>query len=237
MNMICEKGKIGVSSHKEGTSVKRIASADLPTEFGAFRIIGYRSRTSDEEFIVLTFGAVAGPEPILVRIHSQCLTGDVFGSVKCDCGRQLHAAQKAIADEGRGVIIYQQQEGRGIGIMNKIRAYNLQDGGADTVEANVRLGLPVDMRRYEQCGEILHDLGIEKVRLISNNPQKVAGLENAGLKITERVTAAVEFNNNFAGYLRTKREKMGHYISPEEEMSWNRRTMRCASFPRSKTAE
>src|SRR5690606_10040110 len=208
-----------------------------PTEFGAFRIIGYRSRTSDEEFIVLTFGTVAGPEPILARIHSQCLTGDVFGSVKCDCGRQLHAAQRAIADEGRGVIIYQQQEGRGIGIMNKIRAYSLQDGGADTVEANVRLGLPVDMRRYEQCGEILHDLGIEKVRLISNNPQKVAGLEAAGIEVTERVAASVEFDHNLAGYLRTKHEKMGHYISPAEEMSWNRKAMRCASFPRSKTAE
>jgi 3,4-dihydroxy 2-butanone 4-phosphate synthase/GTP cyclohydrolase II len=235
--MICEKGKIGVSSHKEGTSVKRIASAALPTEFGRFRIIGYRSRRSGEEFIVLTLGAVAGPEPVLVRIHSQCMTGDVFGSVKCDCGRQLHEAQKAIAGEGRGIIVYQQQEGRGIGIMNKIRAYNLQDAGADTVEANVRLGLPVDTRRYEQCGEILIDLGVEKVRLISNNPEKIAALKAVGLEVTERVTAAVEFNNNFAGYLRTKHEKMGHFISPAQETQWNREATRCADFQRSKTAE
>jgi 3,4-dihydroxy 2-butanone 4-phosphate synthase / GTP cyclohydrolase II len=161
---------------------------------------------------VLARGEMLGPRPILVRIHSQCLTGDVFGSVKCDCGQQLRAAMEMIARERRGVIVYQQQEGRGIGIINKIRAYALQDEGADTVEANERLGFAVDMRCYEQCAEILSDLGLIQVRLMSNNPEKVRALEEMGLSVVERVSLAIPATDDARGYLRTKKEKMGHLL-------------------------
>jgi 3,4-dihydroxy 2-butanone 4-phosphate synthase/GTP cyclohydrolase II len=167
-------------------TVKRVAEARLPTEFGEFRIIGY-SLTSSEEFVALARGELQGDCPTLVRIHSQCMTGDVFGSVKCDCGRQLRAAMKLIASDGHGAIVYQQQEGRGIGILNKIRAYALQDEGADTIEANELLGLDVDLRRYEQCAEILLDLGLRRVRVMSNNPAKIQELEQAGMEVVERV--------------------------------------------------
>ena len=193
-------------------SVERVALADLPTEWGDFQIAGYRSLISDEEFVVLFKGEMQRDIPTLVRIHSQCLTGDVFGSIKCDCGEQLHQTMRMIEREGRGAIVYQQQEGRGIGILNKIRAYALQDQGADTVEANERLGLAVDLREYRQCAEILFDLGLCKVRVISNNPLKLRALEEAGLKIVERVSIEVESTENAAGYLRTKKEKLGHLL-------------------------
>lgn len=193
-------------------SVERVAVADLPTEWGDFQIAGYRSLTTDEEFVVLFKGEMRRETPTLVRIHSQCLTGDVFGSTKCDCGEQLHQTMRMIQLEGRGAIVYQQQEGRGIGILNKIRAYALQDEGADTVEANERLGLAVDLREYRQCAEILFDLGLCKVRVISNNPLKLRALEEAGLKIVERVAIEVESSENAAKYLQTKREKMGHLL-------------------------
>jgi 3,4-dihydroxy 2-butanone 4-phosphate synthase/GTP cyclohydrolase II len=196
----------------DSRSVERVATASLPTEWGDFQIAGYRSLTSSEEFVVLFKGEMDRDVPTLVRIHSQCLTGDVFGSTKCDCGRQLHVTMKMINEEGRGAIVYQQQEGRGIGILNKIRAYALQDEGADTVEANELLGLAVDSRDYKQCAEILFDLGLCKVKVISNNPLKLQALEEAGLKIVERVSIEVDADEDAAEYLRTKKEKMGHLL-------------------------
>ncbi len=186
--------------------------ANLPTEWGEFKIAGYRSLVSDEEFVVLFKGDLKPDIPTLVRIHSQCLTGDVFGSTKCDCGEQLHRTLEMIQEEGRGAIVYQQQEGRGIGILNKIRAYALQDEGADTVEANEQLGLAVDLRDYKQCADILFDLGLCQVRVISNNPLKLKAIEEAGLNIVERVSIQVESTEKAAGYLRTKKEKLGHLL-------------------------
>jgi GTP cyclohydrolase II len=193
-------------------TVEQVAKARLPTEFGDFQILGYRSVTSNEEFVVLTLGESHSDVPTLVRIHSQCMTGDVFGSVKCDCGRQLRNAMALIEKEGRGAIVYQQQEGRGIGIMNKIRAYALQDAGADTIEANVRLGLDVDPRQYQQCAEIFLDLGLRSVRVMSNNPAKIRALEDAGLKVTARVPLEIPPTPAAFHYLRTKKEKMGHLL-------------------------
>lgn len=194
-------------------TIRRIAEARLPTEFGDFQIIGYRSVVSPEEFVALVKGVPRPYRASLVRIHSQCMTGDVFGSTRCDCGRQLHEAMRLIAIEGHGGIVYQQQEGRGIGIINKIRAYALQDEGADTVEANERLGLDVDSRCYKQCGEILRDLGLLKVRVLSNNPAKIRALEECGLEVVERVALEVETMEPAIRYLRTKKEKMGHLIN------------------------
>jgi len=196
----------------ETGTVERVAVASLPTEWGDFQIAAYRSLTNNEEFVALFKGEMSRDVPTLVRIHSQCLTGDVFGSTKCDCGRQLHQTMQMIQQEGRGAIVYQQQEGRGIGIVNKIRAYALQDQGADTVEANVRLGLAVDLRDYRQCAEILFDLGLCRVKVISNNPLKLQALEEAGLKIVERVSIEVDSTEDAAGYLRTKKEKLGHLL-------------------------
>src|SRR5947209_402682 len=193
-------------------SVERVAEAKLPTEWGEFRIAGYRSLESDEEFVVLYKGDLRPEIPTLVRIHSQCLTGDVFASTKCDCGPQLHRTMQMIEEAGRGAVVYQQQEGRGIGIINKIRAYALQDQGADTVEANERLGLAVDSREYRQCAEVLFDLGLCKVRVISNNPGKLRALEEAGLEIVERVAIEVPAHESATKYLQTKREKLGHLI-------------------------
>ncbi|MDM7921287.1 MAG: GTP cyclohydrolase II [Pyrinomonadaceae bacterium] len=193
-------------------SVEKVAEANLPTEYGNFRIAGYRSLTSNEEFVVIIKGEMRKDVPTLVRIHSQCLTGDVFGSIKCDCGPQLHAALRMIEAAGRGAIVYQQQEGRGIGIINKIRAYALQDEGADTVEANEKLGFAVDARDYRQCAEILFDLGLCKVRVISNNPDKLKALEDAGLRIVERIPIEVPAEEPAAHYLRVKKEKLGHLL-------------------------
>ena len=196
----------------QALTVERVSEARLPTEVGEFRIAGYRSKTSEEEFVVLFKGEMKREEPTLARIHSQCLTGDVFGSTKCDCGRQLHSAMQLIEREGRGAIVYQLQEGRGIGIINKIRAYALQDVGADTVEANEQLGLAVDLREYRQCAEVLFDLGLCQVRLMSNNPLKLRAMEEAGLRVVERVALEVEPADAAMHYLRTKKEKMGHLL-------------------------
>ena len=209
-----EKSSAGTCCESvETPSIERVAVANLPTEWGDFQIAAYRSLTTREEFVVLFKGEMSRDTPTLVRIHSQCLTGDVFGSIKCDCGRQLHRTMQMIEQEGRGAIVYQQQEGRGIGIVNKIRAYALQDRGADTVEANEQLGLAVDLRDYRQCAEILFDLGLCQVKVISNNPLKLRAVEEAGLKIVERVSIEVDATEDAAGYLRTKKEKLGHLLT------------------------
>lgn len=209
------------ASHAEGeqpcTGVERIAEAKLPTEYGEFRIIGFKSLASGEEFPVLVKGNLSAEQASPVRIHSQCLTGDVFHSLKCDCGRQLDYAMRLIQQEGHGVIVYQMQEGRGIGITNKIRAYALQDAGQDTVEANLSLGFEADLRSYECCAEILQQLGMRKIRLMSNNPEKIAALKKAGLEIVERLKIEVEPHEVTRNYLKTKKEKMGHLLEKVDD--------------------
>jgi 3,4-dihydroxy 2-butanone 4-phosphate synthase / GTP cyclohydrolase II len=195
-----------------GFTVTKEAEAKLPTEFGPFRIVGFRSTTSDEEFVALVKGVIHPKTPTLVRIHSQCLTGDVFHSLKCDCGPQLEHAMEMVQAEGAGIIVYQQQEGRGIGIINKIRAYALQDQGADTIEANLQLGLDIDARKYDQCAEIIKLLGAGKVRVMSNNPEKVKALREAGLDVVERVPVEIKPQAQAVKYLMTKKEKMGHLL-------------------------
>lgn len=211
-SVLRDNSSAGCLEEAKQHTVERVAVASLPTEWGEFKIAGYRSLTSQEEYVVLYLGEMRREVSTLVRIHSQCLTGDVFGSTKCDCGPQLHKTMEMIQEEGRGAIVYQQQEGRGIGIINKIRAYALQDEGADTVEANEKLGLAVDLRDYQQCAEILFDLGLCKVRVISNNPLKLRALEEAGLQIVERVSIQIEPTARAEGYLRTKKEKLGHLL-------------------------
>ena len=193
-------------------TVEKEAEANLPTEFGNFRIVGFRSATSDEEFIALVKGEIKSDRPTLVRIHSQCLTGDVFHSLKCDCGPQLKRAMEIVQAEGSGIIVYQQQEGRGIGIINKIRAYALQDEGADTIEANLRLGFDIDHRRYDQCAEVIKLLGARRVRLMSNNPDKLRALQDAGLDVVERVPLEIRPKAHAFKYLIAKKEKMGHLL-------------------------
>ena len=194
-------------------TVKKEAEASLPTEFGHFRIVGFRSATSDEEFVALVKGEIIPDHATLVRIHSQCLTGDVFHSLKCDCGPQLERAMKMVQAEGRGIIVYQHQEGRGIGITNKIRAYALQDEGADTIEANLRLGFDADHRRYDQCAEVIKLLGVGRVRLMSNNPRKIKALEEAGITIAEQVPIEIAPTDDTQRYLQTKKAKLGHLLS------------------------
>jgi GTP cyclohydrolase II len=193
--------------------VRKTSEADLPTRFGHFRILGFEGLNGGvpEEFVVLTMGDLSGTPP-LVRIHSQCLTGDVFHSLRCDCGGQLELALNSIAAEGRGLLIYENQEGRGIGLLNKLRAYELQDRGADTVEANQQLGFEADLRGYALAGAILRNLGLNAVRLMSNNPAKIQALERAGVRVTERVPSLVPPLESTEDYLRTKREKLGHLL-------------------------
>jgi len=193
----------------------KAAEADFPTRFGHFRIYGFEGRGDGrlEEAVVLKMGDVShGPIAPLVRIHSQCLTGDVFHSLRCDCRAQLELALRMIAEEGRGLLIYEHQEGRGIGLLNKLRAYELQDDGADTVEANERLGFESDLRNYELPGEILGYFGLKSVRLLSNNPEKVAAVEAAGVRVEERVPCIVPAIESAELYMRTKKEKMGHLL-------------------------
>ncbi len=186
---------------------QKLAEADFPTRWGRFRILGFRRGT--EEAVALVMGDIHAAPP-LVRIHSQCLTGDVFGSLRCDCRQQLEMALAMIAAAGAGILIYEQQEGRGIGLMAKLQAYELQDTGLDTVEANEKLGFAADHRGYQLPGEILQALGVNAVRLLSNNPDKVAALERAGVRVAERVPCEVEPHAQVEGYLKTKKEKLGH---------------------------
>jgi 3,4-dihydroxy 2-butanone 4-phosphate synthase/GTP cyclohydrolase II len=194
-------------------TVEKVAEARLPTEFGEFRIAGYKSLISDEEFVCVYKGNLNDEKAAPVRIHSQCLTGDVFHSTKCDCGPQLQKAMETIAEAGRGAIVYQHQEGRGIGILNKIKAYALQDQGADTIEANERLGLDVDLREYGQCVEILKDLGLKKVKFMSNNPEKIQAVRDGGLEIIERLPIEFEPSKDTAKYLSVKKFQMGHLLN------------------------
>ncbi|HJX12075.1 MAG TPA: bifunctional 3,4-dihydroxy-2-butanone-4-phosphate synthase/GTP cyclohydrolase II [Dehalococcoidales bacterium] len=192
--------------------VHRVAEARLPTPYGNFTVIAYRSQTDAAEHIALVMGDVATDEPVLVRVHSQCLTGDVFDSLRCDCGDQIKMAMEKIAGEGRGVVLYMRQEGRGIGIHNKIKAYALQDAGMDTVEANLSLGFAADLRDYGIGAQILAELGLRHMRLMTNNPKKMSGLESYGLKITEIVPLVTEPNPHNRRYLQTKQKKLGHLL-------------------------
>jgi GTP cyclohydrolase II len=198
-------------------SVRQLASADLPTRWGKFRIFGFRGHfgvgpQQEEDAVALVTGDIHSSPPLL-RIHSQCLTGDVFGSLRCDCRQQLEMALAMIAEQGAGILIYEQQEGRGIGLMAKLQAYELQDQGLDTVEANERLGFKADHREFALPAEILKVLGVSRVRLLSNNPDKVAALENGGIVVTERVPCEVAPSTHAEDYLKTKKEKLGHLFS------------------------
>ena len=192
--------------------IERVAEARLPSKYGEFKIIAYRSALDPGEHIALTIGDWEKDQPVLTRIHSECLTGDVFGSLRCDCGEQIEMALKMLGKEGTGAFLYMRQEGRGIGLHNKIKAYSLQDGGLDTVEANEKLGFESDLRHYGIGAQILLDLGIKKIRLMTNNPKKVVGLSGFGLEIVERVEAEIQPNNENLAYLQTKRARMGHIL-------------------------
>jgi GTP cyclohydrolase II len=194
------------------SEVRKVAEADFPSRFGHFRIFGFSNGA--EEAVALKMGDIAAGAPPLVRIHSQCLTGDVFHSLRCDCRLQLELALESIAREGRGLLIYENQEGRGIGLLNKLRAYELQDHGADTVEANERLGFDADLRGYELPAAILRFFGLSSVRLMSNNPEKIQALERAGVRVAERVPCLVAPSESTEDYLRTKKEKLGHLLDP-----------------------
>jgi GTP cyclohydrolase II len=203
-----------MSQNGNQSGVRKVAEADFPTRFGHFRVYGFegRYRGELEEAVVLRMGDVEGGEPPLVRVHSQCLTGDVFHSLRCDCRAQLELSLEMIADDGRGLLIYEHQEGRGIGLLNKLRAYELQDAGADTVEANLRLGFEADTRKYELPADILKYFHITAVRFLSNNPDKIQALESAGIRVAERVPCVVAPEVASAMYLRTKKEKLGHLL-------------------------
>ncbi len=196
--------------------VHRVLEVPLPTETGEWKVLIYKAETEDDDSLAFIKGDIT-QGPALVRVHSECLTGDVFGSLRCDCGEQLHAAMAQIEKEGRGLVLYMRQEGRGIGLLNKLKAYQLQDQGLDTVEANEKLGFPADLRDYGIGAQILVDLGIKEIRLLTNNPKKIVGLEGYGLKVVERVPIEIPANSVNARYLDAKRLKMGHFLSKNSE--------------------
>jgi 3,4-dihydroxy 2-butanone 4-phosphate synthase/GTP cyclohydrolase II len=192
--------------------VERVVSTRLPTAFGEFDVVGYRSLVDDKHHVAMVKGAVDGQKDVLVRVHSECLTGDVFHSLRCDCGEQLESALAMIESEGRGVLLYLAQEGRGIGLLNKLKAYNLQDKGLDTVDANLELGLPVDLRDYGIGAQILSDLGLSSIRILTNNPKKIRGLEGYGLSVTDQIPIQHAPNPHNEAYLRAKRDRLGHSL-------------------------
>ena len=196
--------------------VHRVLEVPIPTETGEWKVVIYKAETEDDDSLAFIKGDI-GKGPVLVRVHSECLTGDVFGSLRCDCGEQLHAAMAQIEKEGQGLVLYMRQEGRGIGLLNKLKAYQLQDQGLDTVEANEKLGFPADLRDYGIGAQILVDLGIKEIRLLTNNPKKIVGLEGYGLKVVERVPIEIPANSVNAKYLDAKRLKMGHFLSKNFE--------------------
>lgn len=202
---------------KHDSLVKREVEIKLPSEFGDFRLYGYTNMVDKAEHVTLVMGEPSADRPCLVRVHSECLTGDVFASRRCDCGSQLHAAMRRIRDEGEGVILYLRQEGRGIGLLNKLHAYALQDAGHDTVEANKKLGFRADLRDYGIGAQILRDMGLCKLRLMTNNPKKIVGLDGYGLEIIERVPLQTGAHEDNVAYLRTKRDKLGHLLEVDEE--------------------
>ncbi|MDQ6973551.1 MAG: GTP cyclohydrolase II, partial [Mariprofundaceae bacterium] len=200
---------------KHESLVKQEVEVRLPTEFGEFRMMGYTNRVDDAEHVALVMGKLTPEQACLVRVHSECLTGDVFTSRRCDCGSQLHAAMRQVAEAGEGVILYLRQEGRGIGLLNKLKAYQLQDAGHDTVEANEKLGFKSDLRDYGIGAQILRDLGLRKLKLLTNNPKKIIALDGYGLEVVERVQLEVSPHADNIAYLQTKRDKMGHMIKAE----------------------
>jgi len=210
-----------VISHrlKHDSLVKREVEVRMPTEFGDFRMIGYTNAVDEAEHVALVMGEPDAERPCLVRVHSECLTGDVFTSRRCDCGSQLHAAMRQVAEAGEGVVLYLRQEGRGIGLLNKLRAYELQDVGHDTVEANKKLGFKADLRDYGIGAQILRDLGVRRLRLLTNNPKKIIALDGYGLEVSERVQLEVGEHKDNIAYLRTKRDKMGHLLTMKGEQS------------------
>src|SRR3989338_6983291 len=209
---ICTIASLIEYRRKSERLVHRTVETILPTEYGEFRMLGYESKIDGSVHIALTLGKVDGSVPELVRVQSECLTGDVFGSKRCDCNAQLHAAMKIISEQKSGVILYMRQEGRGIGLLNKLKAYKLQDEGMDTVEANQALGFPPDLRHYGIGAQILVDLGVKQIRLLTNNPRKIVGLEGYGLSVVERIALQVPHNPNNAHYLKTKKDKLGHIL-------------------------
>jgi 3,4-dihydroxy 2-butanone 4-phosphate synthase/GTP cyclohydrolase II len=215
LKIISVNALISYRIHKDKL-VQRVTDTTMPTAYGQFRAVAYKSLIDPDEHVALIMGDITTPEPVLVRVHSQCVTGDVFGSLRCDCGEQVQHAMRLIAEEGRGVLVYMRQEGRGIGLHNKLRAYALQDEGMDTVEANHALGFPTDRRDYGIGMQILSDLGVREMRLLTNNPAKRAGLEGYGLQVVERVPIVIEPNAHNLRYLETKRAKMGHLLGDEE---------------------
>ena len=209
---ICSIASLIEYRRKYEHMIERVVESEIPTDFGPFRMVGYRSTVDDYVHLALVMGEVDGSTPEIVRVQSECLTGDVFGSLRCDCRQQLNAAMEFIGKEGRGIILYMRQEGRGIGLLNKLKAYNLQDEGMDTVEANEALGFGDDLRDYGIGAQILRDLGVRQIRLLTNNPRKIVGLEGYGLEVVERVALKIDPTNHNKKYLETKKDKLGHLL-------------------------